>query len=129
MNWLLADYGIQWTVLGVLRQFYTLREHGIKSKIGAGEYGLQHMPPLWQPLIQEAINIRQHVQPSLFRSRVVRAVQARAFLQLIISACNTKTEREQLTNGTRGADARSSSHSQRAERGSVLGFASNPLKC
>jgi hypothetical protein len=33
--WLLADYGIQWTVLGVLRQFYTFREHAITSKVGA----------------------------------------------------------------------------------------------
>ena len=30
--WLLNDYGIQWAVLGVLRQFYTFRERAITSK-------------------------------------------------------------------------------------------------
>ncbi len=33
---------IEWTVLGLLRQFYTLRERRVISKMGAGEYGLQH---------------------------------------------------------------------------------------
>lgn len=91
MAWLLDDYGIQWAVLGVLRQFYTFREQAITSKIGAGEYGLQHVPVHWHGLIQEAINIRMGGQPSLYQSRVVRAIMARAFLQLIITACNTNT--------------------------------------
>jgi hypothetical protein len=36
---LLSDWGVQWAVLGVLRQFYTLREGRITSKTKAGEYG------------------------------------------------------------------------------------------
>ncbi len=36
MTWLLGDYGIQWTVLGVLRQFYTFRERAITSKVWRG---------------------------------------------------------------------------------------------
>jgi hypothetical protein len=36
--WLLSDYGVQWAVLGVLRQFYTFREHDITSKTAAGIY-------------------------------------------------------------------------------------------
>jgi hypothetical protein len=38
MLWLLSDDGIQWAVLGVLRQFYTFQEGDITSKIGSGEY-------------------------------------------------------------------------------------------
>ena len=44
MAWLLDNYGVQWTVLGVLRQFYTFRECAITSKIAAGEYALAHLP-------------------------------------------------------------------------------------
>lgn len=91
MVWLLDDYGIQWAVLGVLRQFYTFREHAITSKIGAGEYGLKHVPPQWHRLIQEAINIRKGGHASLYRSRVIRAIMTRSFLQLMITTCNTNT--------------------------------------
>lgn len=91
MAWLLADDGIQWAVLGVLRQFYTFREHAITSKTGAGMYGLAHTPRQWHRLIQEAIDIRAGATVSSYRSRIVRALVAHAFLQLIISACNIDT--------------------------------------
>jgi hypothetical protein len=88
--WLLNDYGIQWAVLGVLRQFYTFRERAITSKISAGIYALEHTPSQWHQLIQEAINIRAGSVRSSYRSRIVRAVTARVFLQLIIAACDDK---------------------------------------
>jgi Domain of unknown function (DUF4111) len=89
MAWLLTDYGIQWAVLGVLRQFYTFREHAITSKEGAGMYGLVHTPRQWHQLIQEAINIRAGASAWPCWLRIVRAIAARAFLQLIIAACHT----------------------------------------
>jgi hypothetical protein len=90
MIWLLNDYGIQWAVLGVLRQFYTFREQAITSKIGAGMYGLVHTPAQWHRLIQEAITIRDRGSATGYRFRIVRAISARAFLQLIITACKTE---------------------------------------
>lgn len=63
MTWLLDDYGVQWAVLGVLRQFYTFRERAIISKTAAGMYGLAHTPQQWHQLIQEAINIRMGLTP------------------------------------------------------------------
>jgi hypothetical protein len=87
MAWLLADYGIQWAVLGVLRQFYAFREGAITSKQGAGIYGLEHTPRQWHQLIREAIDIRAGIGRSSYRRRIVRAIAARAFLQLIIAAC------------------------------------------
>jgi hypothetical protein len=89
MALLLKDYGVQWAVLGVLRQFYTFREHAITSKAGAGTYGLVHTPQQWHQLIQEAINIRAGGPSSSYHFRIERAIAARAFLQLIITACNT----------------------------------------
>jgi hypothetical protein len=74
-------------VLGVLRQFYTFREHAITSKSAAGIYALEHIPGHWHRLIQEAVNIRMGTHVSLYQFRIVRAIEARAFLQLIIAAC------------------------------------------
>ncbi|MGN7177527.1 aminoglycoside adenylyltransferase domain-containing protein [Cytobacillus sp. SAFR-174] len=53
-----ADKEIEWTVLGLLRQFYTLREKDIISKQGAGEYSLKHLPEEWHPIILDATTIR-----------------------------------------------------------------------
>ena len=89
--WLMTDYGIQWAVLGVLRQFYTFREHAITSKTGAGLYALRHTPEQWHGLIHEAIAIRTGSGGWPHRFRIVRALSARAFVQLIIAACKTGT--------------------------------------
>lgn len=106
MTWLLNDYGIQWAVLGVLRQFYTFRERAITSKSDAGTYGIMHTPPQWHQLIQEAINIRAGSARSSYRSRIVRAITARAFLQLIITACDTSNIGCEPWRGTPQAEER-----------------------
>jgi len=88
MAWLLSDYGIQWAILGVLRQYYTFNEQNITSKIGAGEYALKTLPKNWHPIIQEALNIRSQKRPSLYRWRVIRAVEAMRFLRYVMGVCN-----------------------------------------
>lgn len=86
--WLLFDYGIQWTVLGVLRQFYTFREQDITSKTGAGEYALAPLPKKWHRIIQEALNVRGRRSTRLYRLRLVRAVEAFRFLRYTVRLCN-----------------------------------------
>lgn len=86
--WLWSDYGIQWTVLGVLRQWYTFKENTITSKAGAGAYALMHLPARWHRLIQEAINIREQKLGSLYRFKLVRAIEAFRFLTEIIRLSN-----------------------------------------
>lgn len=88
---LFMDTGIAWMVLGVLRQYYTLREQEITSKVGAGEYALQHLPADWHPLIHDALDIRQGRRPSRYASRFTRARAALRFLRYII------TESKRLT--------------------------------
>ncbi len=92
MAWLLWDYGIQWAVLGVLRQFYTLNERYIASKTRAGEYGLAQLPARWHRIIQEALSIRNQseIRSSLYGSRLNRAVDALRFLRFLIDLCNTR---------------------------------------
>jgi len=86
--WLFTDYGVQWTVLGVLRQLYTFREHGITSKTAAGEYGLAHLPQRWHPLIYEAISIRQRSIRSDYGVGTRRAAECYRFLKYIIPETN-----------------------------------------
>jgi hypothetical protein len=88
--WLLSDFGIQWTVLGVLRQYYTFKERSIISKIGAGDYALQHLPSEWHRLIQEAVNIRREGYDSLYSLGVLRAIDCYRFLKWIIGECNAQ---------------------------------------
>jgi hypothetical protein len=88
--WLLSDYGIQWTVLGVLRQYYTFTEKSITSKASAGEYALKHLPVKWHKLVQEALNIRNRNHATLYRSRLGRGVEAFRFIKLVIRLCNTQ---------------------------------------
>jgi hypothetical protein len=81
---LFTDWGVQWTVLGVLRQFYTLREHEIVSKVAAGEYALGCLPLQWHRIIREAIRLRQASAPSHYRTIIGRAIAAWWFLKYVI---------------------------------------------
>ena len=92
----LSDWGVQWTVLGVLRQFYSFRENAITTKRKAGEYALACMPAVWHRLIREAINIRQGGEKTLYRSRIARTMQTVDFLKYVIRSCNAGFCTEQV---------------------------------
>lgn len=82
------DYEIEWTVLGLLRQFYTLKENDIISKLEAGEYALQHLLMEWHPIIKEAINIRKGEKENIFTSEKERIDATIRFSKYIIHYCN-----------------------------------------
>ncbi len=86
--WLYSDFGVQWAVLGVLRQYYTFEAGGITSKDGAGYYALKSLPPHWHRLIEEALGIRQETSTSAYRFRLLRAFEAWRFLRWLIRSCN-----------------------------------------
>jgi len=83
------DFEIEWSVLGLLRQYYTLKEHSIISKLGAGEYALQHMSEEWHQIIKEAINLRNGVGMEFFTSDEQRIDMVIRFSKYIISYCNS----------------------------------------
>jgi hypothetical protein len=85
---MMLDRGIQWAVLGVLRQFYTFRENTITTKVKAGEYALTCLPSRWHPLIREAIEIREGKQGTIYSPRLVRMTEAVMFLRFVIQTCN-----------------------------------------
>lgn len=85
---LLVDDGVSWTVLGVLRQYYTFQENDITSKVGAGEYGLKVLPAEWHPLLQDALDIRQGRKPRGYSSRFTRAYAVVRFVRYIVEESN-----------------------------------------
>lgn len=97
---MLFDLGIQWSVLGILRQVYSFRENAITTKTKAGEYALTWVPGRWHRLIQEAIDIRSgrrssacrfrivRTKASAYQLRIVRTFEAVRFLKFIIETCN-----------------------------------------
>jgi hypothetical protein len=93
---LLTDWGVQWTILGVLRQFYTLRERQIVSKTEAGKYAMACLPQRWEPIIAEAIALRETPPRSHYPSRILRAVETHGFLKYIIQVCNHSLEASDL---------------------------------
>lgn len=86
---LLTDWGVQWTVLGVLRQFYTLRERSITSKSGAAAYALGRVPDRFRSLIREAAALRESPRRVFYRSRIQRAVDTVSLLRYIIHTCGS----------------------------------------
>lgn len=85
---LLIDWGIQWTVLGVARQFYTIREKRFITKQRSGEYALSVVPQKWHRILKEAIRLRAKSAGSLYRSRIVRMLDAVNFMKFIIKSSN-----------------------------------------
>ncbi|MGD6804235.1 aminoglycoside adenylyltransferase domain-containing protein [Rossellomorea vietnamensis] len=79
---------VEWTVLGLLRQYFTLKESNITSKAGAGEYGLLNLPEIWHPVIHEALNIRRNKYVKLFQSDRERMLETAKFSKYLIYHCN-----------------------------------------
>lgn len=84
---LLSDWGVQWAVLGVLRQFYSFREGSIVTKTQAGNYALTCLPSEWHPLIREAIQIREEGKRSGYFGRIGRMIHTVDFLKFVIESC------------------------------------------
>ncbi|MGV3467407.1 MAG: aminoglycoside adenylyltransferase domain-containing protein [Heyndrickxia sp.] len=88
----LIEEEIEWSVLGVLRQFYTLKEQDITSKLGAGKYAMNHLPKEWGKIIQEAIRIREKTKITSYQSNEEKVSDAIHFLTFVIQYCNDLVE-------------------------------------
>jgi hypothetical protein len=83
-----SNWGIQWAVLGILRQLYTFQESSITTKVRAARYALGCLPARWHKLVQEAIDIREGKKESAYRFRTARMIAAVRFLKYVIQSCN-----------------------------------------
>lgn len=88
----LIDEEIEWSVLGVLRQFYTIKEYDITSKLGAGKYALDHLSNKWSNIIHEAISIREKSKMSRYETNEEKIYDAFNFLSFLIQQCNELVE-------------------------------------
>ncbi|MEZ2736996.1 aminoglycoside adenylyltransferase domain-containing protein [Aneurinibacillus aneurinilyticus] len=82
------DQEIQWSITGMLRQFYTLREHEIISKVGAGKYAINYMPERWHNLIKEAISIQEGLDIRYYNSKKHRINDTIQCMNYILNYCN-----------------------------------------
>ncbi|QFK70544.1 DUF4111 domain-containing protein [Pradoshia sp. D12] len=78
---------IEWTVLGLLCQYYTLAEDDIISKTGAGRYGLSHMPKEYHQIINEAVLARTTDKETLYSSNKERLDSTLTFSKYLIKYC------------------------------------------
>ena len=90
----IIDWEIQWSVSGMLRQFYTINEHKVISKVGACEYAINHMPQKWHGLINEAISIRKGLNVRYCDSKKQRIIDTLEFMHYILDNCNANAPRE-----------------------------------
>jgi hypothetical protein len=85
---------IEWGVLGVSRLYYTFKEKGITSKVGAGEYALQTVPQKWHKIINEAMRLRKDAKKSYYNSIFERRKDALGYIDYIIQESNGLFEKK-----------------------------------
>jgi len=91
------DEAVEWCTLGMLRQLYTLKEHGVKSKVQAGYYGITIIPPQWHGLIHEAIHIKRLLPQRYYHSNEQRLTDLVALLRYIHVEANRVFDTYSLT--------------------------------
>lgn len=79
---------VEWGVLGVTRQYYTLKEKDVTSKSKAGEYALLNVSNQWKKIIREALRIREGVRTSSYISPIKRRNDTLSYMDFIIAECN-----------------------------------------
>lgn len=88
-----ADFAVEWCVLGMLRQWFTIRERDVTSKQGAGEYGLPLVPERYRGLIREALAIRRRTPDRVYESQEERLYDLIQLLRYIHAECNRSVQR------------------------------------
>ncbi|SDN52733.1 protein of unknown function [Paenibacillus sp. yr247] len=77
------DFSVEWCAPGMLRQYYSIRECDVFSKVAAGEYGLKVLPERWHGLIHEAIAIKRLEPIREYSSQLKRLRDLVELLRLI----------------------------------------------
>lgn len=80
---LLWNKQVEWGVLGVSRIAYSLREHAIIGKTGAGQYMLGIAPSRWHAILREALRPRLD-GPARFPTPFARRREALAYIDWVI---------------------------------------------
>lgn len=84
---LLHSRMIEWGVLGVSRQYYTIQTGKITSKAEAGRFCLQNAPSEYKQILEEAVCIREG-KPSIYKSKLKRRKHTVKYMNYIIGLLN-----------------------------------------
>lgn len=84
----IINWQVQWSVTGMLRQLYTLKEYEIISKVDACKYAINYMPERYHNIIKEAISIREGLNISYCHSKKQRVNDTIQCMNHIIDCCN-----------------------------------------
>ncbi|QPQ30585.1 aminoglycoside adenylyltransferase domain-containing protein [Lysinibacillus sp. JNUCC 51] len=85
----LVDLEVEWSITGILRQFYTLQEQDIVSKVDACKYALHHLPEEFHNIINEAISIREGSNIRYCNSKKQRIDDTIQCMTYILEHCNS----------------------------------------
>ncbi|GAB0167628.1 DUF4111 domain-containing protein [Lysinibacillus sp. CTST325] len=85
----LVDLEVEWSVTGILRQFYTLQEQDIVSKVDACKYAIHHLPEEFHNIINEAISIREGSNIRYCNSKKQRIDDTIQCMDYILKQCNS----------------------------------------
>ena len=85
----LVNAEIEWSITGMLRQYYTLHELDIVSKVDACKYGIRTMPKQWHSIINDALSIRQGVNCHA-KSKKQRLDDTIQCMTYILDYCNKR---------------------------------------
>ncbi|KMY31931.1 hypothetical protein ACZ11_07045 [Lysinibacillus xylanilyticus] len=85
----LVDLEVEWSVTGILRQFYTLQEQAIVSKVDACKYAIHHLPEEFHNIINEAISIREGSNIRYCNSKKQRIDDTIQCMTYILEHCNS----------------------------------------
>jgi hypothetical protein len=78
---------VEWGVLGVSRQYYTMLTGGITSKAAAGKFCLQNAPSEYKQILEEAVCIREG-KPSKYSSKLKRRKDTVKYMKYVIDNIN-----------------------------------------
>ncbi|MCL1696896.1 aminoglycoside adenylyltransferase domain-containing protein [Lysinibacillus sp. BPa_S21] len=84
----LVDLEVEWSITGILRQFYTLQEYMIVSKVDACKYAIHHLPEEFHNIINEAISIREGSNIRYCNSKKQRIDDTIQCMDYILKHCN-----------------------------------------
>lgn len=87
-----------WSVLGIARLYYNLRERDVTSKEAAGKYVMAITPARYERVLQEALRIRAGETAgeagSYYDNRLHRALDVVRFMRYMIRECQHLVERD-----------------------------------
>lgn len=84
----LIDLEVEWSITGMLRQFYTLQEREIVSKVEASKYALKKLPERWHNIIKDAISIREGSNIRYYKSKKQRINDMIQCMDYILNTSN-----------------------------------------